>query len=635
MQFKRKIGITGTDALCVIALIVVLHFLTIAIVFSDQPPIDAHSFRQSQTAISTYWLVREGFTFAYPTPVVGKPWAIPFEFPLYQYIAATIVRITGWDLNTVSRLVSTFFVIACIFPVHGTLKISGFTVRTSLLFIILFLSSPIYMYWGRSIMIETTALFFTLCSIYFFESCYKKSMNFKNISLFFVCALFAFLQKITTALPVFVALAAIASYREIAHLNKHRTVNLKRSSILFFFGFFIPSFIGYKWVVFTDDIKRSNPIGEFLTSEKISEWNWGNLSQKLNIGTYKLTLLDRFAMSDVLSFFILISVLICIFLLQSDTKRIKWIFATVFVYFLPVIIFTNLHLVRNYYQTANAIFFIMTISIVIDSYIHKINLIKIGYVLLLAIAAGNIYNFYVHYYSNISQDYYSGNRDFIVGQTVRSNTPEGSEFVAFGDDWSAVIPYIGERKALMVPDWYPGRPQVLDRVDTFLDHGRMSLVLSCGAAGLPNGLLFNFASGRNWSTGRVTDCLIAFQPQSFIAPNATRTHCVGYLDDLSVEKIDGKDILHVKGWTTMSHSAREFPETSYIELSGASGRRYVQALRVPAPTVNDTLGVSRDEIAGFSALIPLREGEKNLQINIAQRSGEISEVCEFDRDISL
>jgi hypothetical protein len=45
-----------------------------------QPLLDPFSFRQTQTALTTYWLVRGGPIFAYETPMGGYPWSIPFEF---------------------------------------------------------------------------------------------------------------------------------------------------------------------------------------------------------------------------------------------------------------------------------------------------------------------------------------------------------------------------------------------------------------------------------------------------------------------------------------------------------------------------------------------------------------------------
>jgi hypothetical protein len=57
-------------------------FIGLSLLYSTQPPLENHSFRQTQTALTAWWFVRDGFSFAYLTPVGGPPWSIPFEFPL-------------------------------------------------------------------------------------------------------------------------------------------------------------------------------------------------------------------------------------------------------------------------------------------------------------------------------------------------------------------------------------------------------------------------------------------------------------------------------------------------------------------------------------------------------------------------
>lgn len=59
------------------------------------PILDAHAFRQTQTALTSYWFVQEGFKLDYITPVLGPPWEIPLEFPLYQWIAAALHQVSG------------------------------------------------------------------------------------------------------------------------------------------------------------------------------------------------------------------------------------------------------------------------------------------------------------------------------------------------------------------------------------------------------------------------------------------------------------------------------------------------------------------------------------------------------------
>ena len=71
-----------------------VHAAFFALYYIHQPLIESHAFRQTQTALTSYWMLEEGWKIAYQTPVVGFPWAIPFEFPLYQSLVAGVVALT-------------------------------------------------------------------------------------------------------------------------------------------------------------------------------------------------------------------------------------------------------------------------------------------------------------------------------------------------------------------------------------------------------------------------------------------------------------------------------------------------------------------------------------------------------------
>ena len=61
----------------------------------DTPGMLGHEFRQTQTALSIQAMQREGFRLDYPTPILGKPWSIPMEFPLYQLAVSSYCDLTG------------------------------------------------------------------------------------------------------------------------------------------------------------------------------------------------------------------------------------------------------------------------------------------------------------------------------------------------------------------------------------------------------------------------------------------------------------------------------------------------------------------------------------------------------------
>lgn len=98
------------------------YSLYITIKYVNQVPLELYSFRQTQTALTAYWFVKNGFSLAYETPVGGPPWSIPFEFPVYQYIVALASQITNNSLDATGRAVSFLFLVLCLIPVRAITK---------------------------------------------------------------------------------------------------------------------------------------------------------------------------------------------------------------------------------------------------------------------------------------------------------------------------------------------------------------------------------------------------------------------------------------------------------------------------------------------------------------------------------
>jgi len=185
------------------------YALYLAAKYAEQLPLDFYSFRQSQTALSTYWLIKNGFSFAYETPVGGPPWSIPFEFPLYQYLVALISETTGWSMIATGRMLSFAFLALCAFPVRSIMRDLKISSPAYLVFIALLFSSPFYLYWGRTFMIETAALFFTVASLKYFVDIVQSRNAYSNQLLFVLCITLGILQKATTGLPVLAVMCVI------------------------------------------------------------------------------------------------------------------------------------------------------------------------------------------------------------------------------------------------------------------------------------------------------------------------------------------------------------------------------------------------------------------------------------------
>ena len=86
-----------------------VHSIWMASVGWFNPIYDEHMFRQAQTALSALFLAKGGPFFAYETPLLGAPWAIPFELPVYQWIVAKWHIMSGMPLDQSGRFISRLF----------------------------------------------------------------------------------------------------------------------------------------------------------------------------------------------------------------------------------------------------------------------------------------------------------------------------------------------------------------------------------------------------------------------------------------------------------------------------------------------------------------------------------------------
>lgn len=123
-----------------------------------------------------------GFRFAYETPVASAPSSIPFEFPIYQLPVVRISEIFGASLYSAGRIISYIFLVLCLFPVRSITKNLQLPDSVFLVFSAILFSAPVYVYWGRTFMIETATLFFAVVAIKYFIDALFDGFSSKTIT---------------------------------------------------------------------------------------------------------------------------------------------------------------------------------------------------------------------------------------------------------------------------------------------------------------------------------------------------------------------------------------------------------------------------------------------------------------------
>jgi len=419
-----------------------------AIRYSGQPLLEAHGFRQTQTALTSYWMIIDGWRLAYETPVVGYPWSIPMEFPIYQTLVALISWAGNFPLGTVGRLVSFAFVFACAWPAWKICKRCNLSTTAFWIFVSLLWSSPLYLFWGRTFMIETAALFFIFAAIPYFIDLLADKTSWKSILLFAFWATLGALQKISTAIPTMVIMAFLVLIKYL--VRKPFKMPSMQKIIQITVAFFLPVLIGYAWSYYSNMIRAENIMGGILDSWSLTKWMVGSFQMRFDPHVIKTILWDRITLQNA-GGTIGVAILVAGFM-WGDNKNRKLILTCLTIFIFPLAVFTNAHYIHDYYQASSMLFLIAGLAFSISSLTNKSNTnIYWQFLLAFSIITSNYYWFFTGYGKTAENKIDSSTNYYLsVSDVVRQNTDPQSALVIFGNDWSSEIGFYSERKSLTV-----------------------------------------------------------------------------------------------------------------------------------------------------------------------------------------
>ncbi|MCK6374247.1 MAG: hypothetical protein L6Q69_09075 [Zoogloea sp.] len=450
--------------------VIALNLMNVA-----QPLLEEHAFRQTQTALTSYYLAQNGFSFRYETPVVGEGWSIPFEFPIYQYLVALISSLLGVSLTITGRVVSLFFVVGCCIPVAHTLRRLGIDQRAIYFSLALFITSPIYLFWSGTFMIEGPALFFTCCFGYYALKVMQRSFFTTDLVLLGLFLTLALLQKVTTPLPL---LGACILYGVLFRVRVRDLAAGSMKILGVVASFAVPLVLAYVWVKFSDVVKAQNPIGEHLTSASLSVWNYGSLSQRLSKELWLDVIFNRNVKTTTACGLGVVFIALALAFVEARRVRLV-ILGGVFFFVLPFMVFSNLHFVHNYYQSANAVFLSVAVGVAVvavSNYLLPRSPVAYSF-LLLVFLASNGWFFYKGYYPQKSRVFTGEERTLAVASLVQSETPKDRPVIWYGFDWSSEVAFYSERRSLTVPNWGEMDVRVVEDTKSFLSQNPSAIVL--------------------------------------------------------------------------------------------------------------------------------------------------------------
>ena len=437
--------------------------------------LDRHAFRQTQTAISTYYTIQDGFKLDYETPVLGKPWSIPFEFPFYQWTTASLVLLSGMPLDQAGRFVSILFYYASLGSVFFIIKNITSSARNGLVALSMILTSPLYIFWSRAFMIESMALFFGLSYIAFFLK-YVKDSKEKFVVLMVLSGILSGLVKVTTFMVSSIPVLLLLLYKVVKDI---RTGNLRefvlrlgsREYVAPALAVLLPYGLASLWVSYADRLKELNPLAAgYITSKALTTWNFGTWDLRFTGGFWERIyfFLITYGIGSSLVFSALLLMLLF-------NRRYFWPIALSLTAFLAgPLIFSNLYWEHDYYHYANTVFLLIALALSLISLLEKERTAFPALFVLLLSLFFMIRSYVVYYYPLQANNHEVPSEALFM----RKMLPVDAVVLMNDHLWSSEIPYYAQRKAIMNTLNYGLRHEALKKAITIAGEENIAAFVS-------------------------------------------------------------------------------------------------------------------------------------------------------------
>jgi hypothetical protein len=203
------------------------------------------------------------------------------------------------------------------------------------------------------------------------------------------------------------------------------------------------------WLDVSDAAKAASPHTAWLTSGQLSEWNHGTHEQRLSAAFWVDTIAGRSAL-DILGYaaWWLPLVFAASWFAGERRGMAKFYAVSMASFLLPMLVFTNLHMVHNYYQVANAVFLVVFCAAAIDHACrNRAPWVAAAVTVLFVI--GMFGHTWRHFMPSVLQDK-STHPSIELARAIRTHVHEDDIIITAGLNWAATVPYYSKRRALML-----------------------------------------------------------------------------------------------------------------------------------------------------------------------------------------
>ena len=441
--------------------------------------LDLHQWRQSHTALSAYEMVRGGPFWRYVTPILGPPWSSPIEMPLYQWIVASISRAESSDLHSTGRAVSVAFFLGTLVSYWFALDLLDVRPRYRPIFVAMALASPLYIFWSRSFMIESTALFFAVMYLLGMHRATKGGAATQERIVWLIVALTAGvlggMVKVTTLVPWWTGAAILVASRA----GRRRFARPFLSAVAV--SLIVPVIAAAGWLAFSGAVKAQNPLSARLAWSTVAWQHFGPLAMRLDPRSWYSvpgsTILGSTRHTVVGSFAVFAAAWLAIVMLR---RRLVPALVCVALYVLPIAIFMHLYTAHVYYSYANGLLLLTMVGCGIVALLERRDWLSwLGLGLLTAALLAMTTNYLRGYYADQQSDDVSR---WPLASSLQQQVPAGEVLLIYGLDLSPEFTYTARHRAIQSWEDRGAGDPLFERSLALLaqDGSRIGALIACG-----------------------------------------------------------------------------------------------------------------------------------------------------------
>jgi hypothetical protein len=425
----------------------------------QDPPLDRFESRQTQTALTAYWMAKDGWQLAAPLPLFGPPWSVPMEFPFYQSLVVAAMKLFHLPLVPAARTISVLMLFLTLPAIWRLGRGLGWSATGSVVAMAAALSPPVFLFYGRAVLIESTAV--CACAWYFAEQLNALRQGTPGkIALAAALGVIAGLAKMTTFIVFAVPVCFCMAWPLLAQW-RGRSLDraaIRRALLAGVAPLVIAFAVNLAWIAWSDAIKNSNPLAQPFKSGNLHGWHYGTLALRLTAEFWTRTATN--ALGLVLAPGALIVVVVAAALVPSRARWLALGFTAA--YLCAPLLFPNLYMVHDYYSCGNALLLMLAAAALLAGLWDGPAVPRRATFVITLLFFATQWAQFVEFYWPIRR---TPPPLWSITEAIRLATPPDDVFVTFGADWGSLWAYGSQRRAIMVRSGEePKLPGVLRRL---------------------------------------------------------------------------------------------------------------------------------------------------------------------------